>query len=88
MDRALLLQHLAQARRRLADGKRQVERQRQIILMLRGCGRDITEAQALLERFTEAQALYLQKLLSVRVEVASRQREGEVETRMTQRLRR
>jgi len=86
MDRVLLLQHLAQARRRFADGERQVERQRQIILMLKRCGRDITDAQALLERFIEAQALYLQKLLGVRVALASRQREEKM-PRMIQRLR-
>ena len=43
----------------------------------------LATAQALLERFTETQALYLQKLLCMRAELASRSREEKKEAAMT-----
>jgi hypothetical protein len=59
MDRAMLVEHLAQAARHVAAGERYVERQRRIVAHLKREGRDVREASDLLLQFEEMQALHM-----------------------------
>ena len=51
MDRAMWQEHLALAERHVAEGRRLVARQRQIVVDLGGVGYDTTTAQAVLAQF-------------------------------------
>jgi hypothetical protein len=55
MDRASLLDHLAQAEQSMVLGKRQIDNQYRIIADLEREGRDTEEAVELLKQFVEAQ---------------------------------
>ena len=59
MDRALIVQHLAQAERHIASGQQRIERQRQIIGELECDGRDLATAKHLLAQFEETQLLHI-----------------------------
>jgi hypothetical protein len=59
MDRAMLVEHLAQAARHVAAGERNVERQRRIVAHLKREGRDVREASDLLLQFVEMRAQHL-----------------------------
>jgi hypothetical protein len=58
MDRALIVQHLAQAERHIAAGQQHIERQRQIIRELK-YGHDLASAKDLLAQFEELQLLHI-----------------------------
>ena len=60
MDRAMLEQHLAEARQHPKEGMHHIVRQREIIAELEARGSDTTEAKWLLSNFEESQALHLQ----------------------------
>jgi len=53
MDRALIVQHLAQAERHIVAGQQHIERQRQIIGKLECDGRGLATAKHLLAQFEE-----------------------------------
>jgi len=59
MDRAMLLDHLAQAEHHVSVGARHIARQREIIAELERTGADSTEANLLLQLLEELQALHL-----------------------------
>jgi hypothetical protein len=59
-DRTMLLEHLAQAERHVAEGERDIARQREIIAELERDGRDTTLARALLEQFEEVELLHIE----------------------------
>lgn len=56
---ALLRDHLAIAERHVASGNRVVTRQRRLVSKLEADGHDTREAQALLARFEDLQALHI-----------------------------
>jgi hypothetical protein len=59
MDRAILLRHLEQAERHIADGQRQIARQREIVAEFEGRGVDSNHARSSLALFEEMQALHV-----------------------------
>ena len=59
MDKALLSLHLQQAKRHVLEGARRIDQQQEIILRLKGSGRDTSIAETILKLFTETQALFL-----------------------------
>jgi hypothetical protein len=68
MNLATLKQHLELAEVHLAAVRRQIARQRRIILDLEGAGQDTTEVRRLLTELETAQALHVahqEKILSV-----------------------
>jgi hypothetical protein len=58
MDRAALLQHLAQAEHHVAEGRRHLARQEELIAELDRDGHDTTEARKLLATLRATQALH------------------------------
>ena len=58
-DSAMILDHLEQARRHVAEGDHHVGRQRERVSQLARDGHDTKEAQRLLRRFEELQALHV-----------------------------
>jgi len=60
MDRALLEDHLAKAKRHVQAGEQHSARQIAIIANLERRGHDTTTAKRLLEQFQEALAVYIQ----------------------------
>ena len=70
MNRDLLKDHLAQAERRIAEGKDHVERQRQIVEEAVGRGEDARRSTALLELFEEALATHVEERDRLRNELA------------------
>ena len=60
MDKALVRDHLEQARRHVADGDKHVARQRQLVAKLDRDGHDSSEARRLLEQFEELLRLHIQ----------------------------
>ena len=68
MNLATIKQHLELAEAHLAAVRRQIARQRRIILDLEGAGQDTTEVRRLLTELETAQALHIthqEKILSV-----------------------
>jgi hypothetical protein len=59
MDRSTLLEHLAQARRHVAAGKRLIARQRELVAELERDGHDSSTAKQLLRIFEETQKLHV-----------------------------
>jgi hypothetical protein len=59
MDRATVLEHLAQARRHVSLGERHIARQRQLIAGLERVGSDSWEAWKLLQQFEDLQRLHI-----------------------------
>jgi len=53
----MLFEHLAQARRHVAEGVIRISEQKGLIAELQRDGHDTTEAQKLLDTFLEAQAV-------------------------------
>jgi len=70
MDRDSLLQHLAGAERRAADGERHLERQRRILEELHQDRHDTRRAEDLLRTFEESQAMHRADLARIREELA------------------
>jgi hypothetical protein len=70
MDRAMLVEHLAQAARHIAAGERHVKRQRRIVAHLKREGRDVREASDLLLQFEVMQALHIAEWDRLRNELA------------------
>jgi hypothetical protein len=60
MDRATLLQHLAQAERHVVEGQRHVTKQEALIAELDQDGHDTTEAQKMLATLRHTQRLHVQ----------------------------
>jgi len=60
MDRYVIAQHLAQARRHVAAGELHLARQHEIIAELERDGHDANEAKRLLAQFIVMQALHLE----------------------------
>jgi hypothetical protein len=60
MDRAVLLQHLAQAERHVAEGEQHLLRQEELIAELDRDGHDTEKARVILDTLRETQALHLQ----------------------------
>jgi hypothetical protein len=60
MDRGVLLQHLAQAERHVAEGEQLLLRQEELIAELDRDGHDTEEARVILDTLRETQALHLQ----------------------------
>ncbi len=58
MDRAIILEHLAQAERHVADGKQIIEKQEALIIDLERDGHDITDAIKILMTMRQTQALH------------------------------
>ena len=59
MDRALLLQHLAEAERHVAEGERHLAKQEALIAELGRGGHDTEEARTILDTWQETQLLHL-----------------------------
>ena len=59
MDRRLLLRHLAEAERDVAQGEDQLARQRDLIAELEGSDRDTSSAKEVLSTLEATQALHL-----------------------------
>ncbi len=69
MERAILLEHLAQADRHVAAGERIIARQRELVAIADRDGADAREAIALLRTFEETQAIYLADQARLREEL-------------------
>jgi hypothetical protein len=71
MNRAMLLDHLAQSERHLIEGIGRIERQKQVVVDLACRGYDSTEPRASLTQFRELQKMHeahrslLMKILSL-----------------------
>jgi len=59
MDKAMMQDHLEQARRHVADGDKHVARQRKLVAKLDRDGHDSSEARRLLQQFEELQRLHI-----------------------------
>ena len=59
MNRELLLEHLAQAERHAADGRRHIESQRRIVAQLVRNGQDSENSRHLLRLFEELEAMHV-----------------------------
>lgn len=59
VDRMMLLEHLEQAERHIADGERQVARQRQVVAEFTQDGHNAQAALALLAEFETTQGLHI-----------------------------
>lgn len=59
MDRNVILEHLEQARRHVAEGERHLARQRELIADLEGSAHDVAAARQLLSQFEEMQTLHI-----------------------------
>jgi hypothetical protein len=60
MDRQMILDHLEQARRHVAEGKEHLARQRKIIAELERDGHDTKMARELLTQFEETFAIHVE----------------------------
>ena len=70
MDRAIQLEHLAEAERHIAEGKARIVKQRAIIADLERDGHDTTQAYALLRTFLKTQAGHEEHRKSILDELA------------------
>jgi hypothetical protein len=59
MGRAMILQHLARARERVAQGERHLKLQQQIVDLLQRDGRDALHARKLLQQYQELLARHI-----------------------------
>jgi hypothetical protein len=59
MDRAMILQHLARARERVAQGERHLKLQQQIVDVLQRDGCNALHAIKLLQQYQELQARHI-----------------------------
>lgn len=59
MDRTVILEHLAQARRHVVQGERHIARQREIVAELERKGQDALAARDLLDSFEALQVLHI-----------------------------
>ncbi len=59
MDRTILLDHLALAERHVAEGRRHLASQKQVIVRLENGGHDATEARRLLLNFEDVQRMHV-----------------------------
>jgi hypothetical protein len=60
-----LVERLAQAEKHVADGRRRLDCQRELVLLIKESGRDTQAAENLLEQLAAAHALNLAKLKRV-----------------------
>jgi len=70
MDRAVLIEHLSQAERHVADGVRHVEQQRERVKELGRGGPDCRRAVSLLEQFEVLLAMHIQDRNNITAELA------------------
>jgi hypothetical protein len=59
MDRAIVEEHLAQARRHIALGQKHIKRQTELIGELERDGHDAAESKRLLDLFKDVQAMHV-----------------------------
>ena len=59
IPRHVLLEHLEQARRHVAEGERHILRQRELVAEMERDGHGTAEARRLLEQFEEMQTLHV-----------------------------
>jgi len=71
MDRAIQLQHHAEAERHVAEGRAHVARQREIVLQLERDGHDTTEARKLLDTFEVTQRAHEEHLANIKAKLDS-----------------
>ena len=71
MDRAVILNHLAQAERHVAEGEQHIIRQREIIEMLARQGHDTKAADELLGQFEQTLAAHIADRDRLRAELAT-----------------
>jgi len=69
MDRAMHVQHLEEAERHIAQGKRHIVEQEDRIANLARDGHDTTEARKLLDNFYATQMLHIQHRDRIRKEL-------------------
>jgi hypothetical protein len=69
MERAMLLNHLAQAERHIDTGEQHVCKQRSLIAKLEKDGHDPAGARQLLEQFEEIQAMHIADRDRIRAEL-------------------
>jgi hypothetical protein len=74
MDRAVALQHLADAERHVAEGERHLARQEALIAELDHGGHDAKEARTILHTLQETQFLHLQHRDHILKELGSESR--------------
>ena len=72
MNREMIIDHLKQAERHIAEGRGHVERQRQIVEELVRRGDDARRSTALLELFEETLAKHIEDRDRIRSELAER----------------
>ena len=60
MEREMLMEHLSQAERHVAEGMMHVERQRNLVENLARDGHDTTQSEGTLKQFEETLALHIQ----------------------------
>jgi hypothetical protein len=60
MDKAMVLGHLEQARRHVAEGEKRVASQCELVTELERDGHDSSQARQLLREFEEVQRLHLE----------------------------
>jgi predicted component of type VI protein secretion system len=60
MDREMLMEHLSQTERHVADGSMHVERRRTLVENLARDGHDISKQAALLQQFEDLLAMHIQ----------------------------
>jgi hypothetical protein len=59
MNRGLVIKHLQQAERHVAEGKQRIERQRELVAKLTAQGHDTSSAIDLLTVFEQTQAMHI-----------------------------
>ena len=59
MDRTLLEEHLAQARRHIRLGQEHIKRQKELVTELERDGHDVSEPKRLLDLFREIQLMHV-----------------------------
>ena len=70
MDRAFVVQRVELAQRHVADGKKIVARQREIVAKLGADGHNVTEARKLLTAFEDSQRLHVADCARLEMQLA------------------
>jgi len=69
MEQTLLFERLARAEKYVADGRRRLDCQRELILLIKESGRNAEDAENLLEQMAAAHALNRAKLRRVKAAI-------------------
>lgn len=70
MEQVLLLERLARAEKHVADGRRRLDCQRELVMLIKESGRDAEDAENLLQQLAAAHALNFAKLQRARAALA------------------